>query len=127
MTIERWPPVYDAEGLARQIRELAERDKLLSAFYLPMAVPAPQDRCQGDVIAFHSPVPLIDADGEVVGMGEVEHWLLISNSCDLDRSLDEVAWAQLIPIDVLGVLQLQPEQRAALKGYQTSRRFFVPT
>lgn len=52
------------------------------------------------------------------------YWLLLSNSCDLDRSLGEVNWAQMVPIEFFSDLPRSEVEK--YKCYQMSRAFYVP-
>ena len=70
MVSERWPPIYDADDLARTIQQMGERGDLEARFFEPVSA-ASGDYCQGDVFSFTSPLPLGDEDGQVVAEGEV--------------------------------------------------------
>jgi hypothetical protein len=125
---ERWPPVYDADGLIKMIEELAARPDVAAAFYewrADRSTSTVADVCQGDIIELATDVPAIGEDGAPLAE---EHpggfWLVIGNTCDFDRSVKDVRWTQLVPIVDLGGDDL-PEARA-LKRYMTSRAFYVP-
>lgn len=124
--MERWPPVYDAEQLTAQIKDLAARGDLIKKFYVN--APERVAWCQGDVIALPKEVPVLRADGAAVAESEgLAAWLLLSNTCDLDRSLDRVPWAQAVPIFELGGREdVSDVELQALRRYSQSRRFYVP-
>lgn len=123
---ERWPPVYDAEDLARTIQEMRERGDLEARFYMAPSA-ASGSYCQGDIFSFTSPVPLVDEDGQAIAEGEVATWMLLTNSCDFDRNLDDVTWAQMVPVDNLGKRSsISTTELGALRRYSQSRRFYVP-
>jgi hypothetical protein len=122
--VERWPPIYDANALAAQINALVANGELFRQFYWT----APDDGswCQGDIVHLQSQFPYIDSAGRpaVLDNLDVEFWLLLSNTCDLDRTLDTVRWAQLVPLldlDVRNGAELD-----VLRRYEYSRRFYVP-
>lgn len=72
-TGERWPPVYDAEDLVREIKRLTDRSDLAPAFYewrRDRSTTIPEDVCQGDIISLSSEVPVILEDGQP---GTVDH------------------------------------------------------
>lgn len=130
-TGERWPPVYDAEDLVREIKRLTQRSDLATAFYewrRDRSTTMPGDVCQGDVIALSSEVPVIDENGQPA---TVEHpdgcWLVVGNTCDFDRNLSEVRWTQLVPIISVGALsELSDTQLDAARKYTQARTFYVP-
>jgi len=121
---ERWPPAYDAEDLAVQIRSLVATGDLFERFYLNL--PDDGSWCQGDIVQLESEFPYIDREGQPAVLENlgVRFWLLLSNTCDLSRSLDEVRWAQLVPLLDLNV---GGEDLDVLRRYEYSRRFYVPT
>ena len=122
--MERWPPVYDADDLARQIRNLAGSEFLEERFYvLEPEVPL----CQGDVFHLQSPIPLIDEGGSAVALDDIEYWMALGNTCDFERTVDEVAWTQLVPIIDLGEESLLTKSELQrLRSYQPFRSFYVP-
>lgn len=130
-TSERWPPVYDAEDLVREIKRLTLREDLESSFFdwrRDRSPHVPADVCQGDVVRLDADVPLIGASGEAEAMEHPGgHWLVIGNSCDFARSIDEARWTQVVPITDCGEMaELGSNERAALRRYTQSRRFYVP-
>jgi hypothetical protein len=83
------------------------------------------DVCQGDVLAYRSPLPGIDDRGDVSAAEEVEYWFVIGNSCDYNRPIDEVPWLQVVPLYELA--PDTPLQRLReLRAYRLSRAFFLP-
>lgn len=119
----RWAPVYDADDLKEEIRRLAERHDVASVFYDHRRQSYP---CQGDIVELSSGIPLLNKTGEPrVGVNPTNHWLLIGNTCDLSRELDDSAWTQLVPIvDVL--TESRPKSESDLRKYRTVRTFFLP-
>jgi hypothetical protein len=130
-TGDRWPPVYDAEDLVREIKRLTERSDLATAFYewrRDRSTTVPEDVCQGDIIFLSSEVPVILDDGQP---GIVDHpdgtWLVVGNTCDFDRELTDVRWTQLVPIISLGgTSELLAKQLDAVRKYTQARTFHLP-
>lgn len=128
---ERWPPVYDADDLQAQIKQLSRRPDLGDAFYEWRRDRSQQviaDVCQGDVIELMSEVPLLVADGQPSTM---EHpdvaWLVIGNTCDIERVITDVRWTQIVPIYALGRRdEISANSMAAIQRYTQSRTFHVP-
>jgi hypothetical protein len=120
---ERWPPIYDAQQLAEQIKDLSSRGELNKQFYSNEVLDVPW--CQGDVIELSSQFPYIDHDGEpsVLESPSCGYWLLMSNTCDLTRNLADVRWANLVPL-----FEVQPskEELDVLQQYSQSRKFYAP-
>ncbi|MET0498496.1 MAG: hypothetical protein ABW106_09560 [Steroidobacteraceae bacterium] len=124
--MERWPPVYDAVELAGQIKTLAARDALLEDFFSDR--PASVAWCQGDVVRLPAVIPILNERGAALAdNAHLTGWLLLSNTCDLDRSLTEVEWAQAVPIFQLGTDEnVSDRELLALRRYQYSRQFYLP-
>jgi hypothetical protein len=128
---ERWPPVYDADDLIREIKRLTSNERLEQGFFewrRDRSTFRPADICQGDVIVLDSGVPVILEDG---APGIVDHpdraWLVIGNSCDFDRAVSDARWTQLVPIESAGSLsEVTPTEVNAARRYTQTRRFYVP-
>jgi hypothetical protein len=126
---DRWPPVYDAEDLKQQIKDLVSRSDFEKSFFdgaMPTGRP-----CQGDIVRLQTGLPVLHEDGQpgVYGDGDLDYWLVIGNTCDFERpctgpSLSSVPWTQVVPLVNLGDVGVN--DRAMLRGYQYSRRFYVP-
>jgi hypothetical protein len=119
----RWPPVYDADGLADVIRDLAgapDNDR----FWLLGRFP-PREVFQGDAVRLPSSIPVIAPDGEPVATDDCEHWLVIGNTCDFVREVREVPWTQVIPLISIGTVS-DRIQIGEHKAYKHSRQFYVP-
>ncbi len=54
--------------------------------------------CQGDIFRLEAPIPVIDEDGDAAAVDDCTFWMAIGNTCDFTRSMEEVAWTQLVPI-----------------------------
>lgn len=120
----RWPPVYDAEGLNKYIRELTKAEDFDARFWSLKPLDDPPV-CQGDIIALDSQVPVIDSDGVPAASEEYRYWLVMGNTCDLDRDLSEVTWAQIAPLNIFE-RTLSKAEIQAFRSYQYARRFYVP-
>src|SRR5690349_11939281 len=116
--VERWPPIYDANDLREEIRQLAASGELFTSFYSDL--PNDGSWCQGDIVELKGDFPHIDEEGRAATLEDldVENWLVLSNSCDLYRPLEDVRWAQLVPLlDVPAT----PLELAGLRSYTYSR------
>jgi hypothetical protein len=130
-TGERWPPVYDAEDLVREIKRLTDHPDLASAFYewrRDQSTTAPADVCQGDIVSLASDVPVILQDGQPATVDHPDGtWLVVGNTCDFDRELTDVRWTQLVPVISLGsTAALSAPELAATRKYTQSRSFYTP-
>lgn len=122
--VERWPPAYDAAEVVQQIKDLAARGELFKKFYSNTASPVPF--CQGDIVRLPAEFPHIAADGSAAVLEETSYtyWLLLTNTCDLHRSMTSVRWAQLVPMTELR--DLTDVERLTFQRYNYSRQFFLP-
>lgn len=119
----RWPPIYDADGLAVVIRELARSEEFDARFWDLRPI---ESVCQGDVVRLTAPVPYLDEAGEAHATDEdYEHWLVIGNTCDFERDVGDFKWTQLVPLIDLGT-GLSAGDVAHLRSYQAARKFYVP-
>lgn len=128
---ERWPPTYDANELAEQIKALAGTAGIESDFYAGAPVGsgaiASPAWCQGDVLWLDSNVPVLNESGRPATIESDSVWLLIGNTCDIDRSIEKVAWTQLMPMVDLGIgEEISAEELQALRSYTQFRRFYLP-
>jgi len=123
---ERWPPVYDAEDLRQAISRLVGHPAVGNRFYA--STRSPDGLCQGDILELGCRRPWVNSGGQACAdETPTKYWLLVSNTCDMHRELENVRWAQLVPIYHLGQLDsIAKKQLDALQHYQPSRRFFVP-
>jgi hypothetical protein len=131
VTAGRWPPVYDSESLAATIAELLTSRQLLASFY-SATVEDPLGLCQGDVLAFESPMLAVNEDGKpVVLKFDDVHWLVLTNTCDLDRRADgehgDSTYATVVPVFNWGgrAGMVNPVVRD-LERYAVTRRFYLP-
>lgn len=122
-SLGRWPPIYDAEELAGQIRELVASDSFHARFY--DLRPREPGVFQGDIVALREGVPVIDRDGQASVVGEHSAWLVIGNTCDLARDASDVPWSQIVPVATLGP-EVPAEDLLAVKRYGVYKRFYVP-
>ena len=128
MAGDRWPPVYDAEDLVREIKRLTERQDIALAFYewrRDSSMTSVHDVCQGDIVRLGSDVPVIFEDGEP---GVIEHpdaaWLVVGNTCDFERDIDDVRWTQLVPLRDLGSASRGDRQHRRRRFGATRSRAF---
>jgi len=128
MQQDRWPPVYDFAELAGQIQSLAESSALEREFFQRNGASSLGDFCQGDIVSFQTAFPFVDEQGEPAAEGDVNFWLLLSNTCDMNRELKEVTWAQLVPLESPGrTSEVDRGILSSLRRYVYSRRFYVPS
>jgi len=123
---ERWPPIYDADSLADTI-SIALASGVLFKNFFEQNFSDPKV-CQGDIISFKSPVPLIDQEANAVAFGDdFQFWIVIGNTCDFDRHVKEVPFTQALPlIDFGKQSDLSQETLRDLKQYQYTKRFYIP-
>lgn len=123
----RWPPAYDAEQLQQSIRDLVDGDKLHEAFYEPLGRPR-TGYAQGDILELDARFVYLNRQASPSKASDPNaRWIIIGNTCDLDRSIDQVRWTQLVPVRSIGLMSTVPSSvRAAFRRYKHGRRFFVP-
>jgi hypothetical protein len=123
--IGEWPPAYDAEELARIIDGLADRGLESDGFY--NRYHDDPSVFQGDVVAFQAGVPVFNESFEPEVVDDFDWWLVIGNTCDMERDRRDVPWSQIVPIETVGPMeQLGHVELNALRRYSQSRRFYLP-
>jgi hypothetical protein len=120
----RWPPVYDAEGLAKVIIELAGSPDFGARFW-DLGARTHGDVFQGDIVGLDSEVPLLDESGQPVVTDACSYWLVIGNTCDFDRPVHDVPWTQIVPTVDLGS-RVDAQHLSVFRHYKYSRHFYVP-
>lgn len=123
MPQERWPPIYDATDLQETIRSLSSAKDGATVMY---ETSLRDFSCQGDILSLASELPLIWEDGKPATQGDFKDWLIIGNTCDLDRNLEEVPFTQIVPIVSVDLNSITPQLRQQFCTYAYSRRFFLP-
>jgi len=129
MTTERWPPVYDAKELATTINKLVDSNQLKSHFFDYHSHDL--GPCQGDIIWLATnQIPVLDEIGQP-SIYEDDfcsgYWMIVGNTCDIARNINNVEWTQIIPLLDLGTdNEINNNELAALMRYRHSRRFYVP-
>lgn len=116
----------DYESLQRQIERLGRDPSLPQRFYEPSPDWTELPLAQGDVLRLQTEIPVVDAEGYAAGADPIDEWLLVSNTCDLARRVEEVPWATMAPVRVLNA-EPASEARSALQSYRGSyRKFYLP-
>ncbi len=121
--VRRWPAVYDQDQLVDMITKAANAAR--GQFYSFTSID--QKASQGDVVALSSELPVIDADGEPSADRPVEYWLVVGNSCDVERAYeDKIDYVSMAPMVPLSALNETFDAETSLRKYETGRTFFVP-
>lgn len=121
----RWPPVYDYDELEDTIKQLSNITNLRQFLYIGGSYQPPYS--QGDIIWLESRIPVIWKDGAPGTIDGHGYWMVLGNSCDLDRPITEVEWCQLAPVFCLGTDDdVSGTELDALKKYRYSRHFYLP-
>jgi hypothetical protein len=121
---ERWPPVYDAEDLRRVIAEISGTQGLAKKLYANPPAGTYQSFFQGDIVEFEAQIPLLDSTAAPATGEGIHNWMVLGNSCDLDRSFEEVPFTQLLPVRRL--VGATAQRIDVLAGYRVSRQFYLP-
>lgn len=121
-TYNDWKAIYDESDLATQIRRLASSDLLEGRFYELQSVDP--GVFQGDVIGLDQGAPVIDENREPAVIGDYRFWLVIGNTCDLDRDISDVPWSQVVPIET--PTDLTSHDVSNLRSYKSIRTFYLP-
>ena len=118
-----WPPAYDSEELENSISNLTARGIDASDFYVASSPSTPPR--QGDIIRLASGVPIVDDECEPsVVDGLSDYWMLLGNTCDIDRNVTDVPYTLIAPIAILTGVD-EPTLKV-FRQYSYYRRFYLP-
>jgi hypothetical protein len=120
----RWPPIYDFESLAAQIKDLVGNHSIFDVFYQGQTLYEPQV-CQGDIFQFISPFPYVDSEGDISTTVEgFSNWIIIGNTCDLLNE-NSMEYTHIAPL-----FELQENESVkilnGLKSYKSYKKFYIP-
>jgi hypothetical protein len=120
----RWPPTYDFDTLATQIREIVGNRSIFNVFFTSATEDA--ERYQGDIVSFSGNMPIIDAEGDVSVIDDIfEHWMIIGNTCDLSRIENDESCSHISPL--VPITEDTPSEIIlGLQGYKNYKKFFIP-
>jgi len=118
-----WPPAYDAEELANQIRTLVKDQRIFKSFYQEIALDIAL--CQGDIVEFNSVMPVIDEEGGLAVLDDYHYWMILGNTCDLSRDVDDCRYTHICPLAPIED-DMPEDVLVNLKNYRMSRRIYVP-
>ena len=123
--MERWPAAYDADDLRSLIESVRDRNSHPNFFDLS---PTVARRCQGDILTLDSEIPIVDRDGVPATTSHASGlWLLVGNTCDFERDVDDLLWTQIIPIiPIGGDSDIDSDLLQDFRMYRTSRHFYLP-
>ncbi|HEU4726399.1 MAG TPA: hypothetical protein VFT22_00855 [Kofleriaceae bacterium] len=113
--------MWDMADLELTVKEIVEAGAEFEARFFQQGELRGGFACQGDVVEFRSSLPLINAAGDIVASGEYDHWMVIGNTCDMERS--EVAHSTIVP---LVPIDATADKLPVLRSYSYYRQFYVP-
>ncbi|HWO23001.1 MAG TPA: hypothetical protein VNO30_29875 [Kofleriaceae bacterium] len=119
----RWPAIWDKADLDRALQGIVEAGPEFEAKFFQQGELRGGFACQGDIVEFRSMLPLISEDGEIVAADEYEHWMVLGNTCDMDR--DEVEHSTIVPLEVIQPAPTE-DKLLILRSYAFYRQFYVP-
>lgn len=129
-SIDRWPPIYDFDDLARQVKLLAGSEAIEYNFYSNEQIGGRRSPliCQGDIVDLGSKIPYIDETGSPrVEISDDKFWLVTGNTCDFTRTIEEARYTQVVPTVNLGpTSDLCPQTLQDLRSYNQFRSFYLP-
>ncbi len=121
----RWPPVYDFDSLGSEINKLVANQSIFDVFFHQRNLDS--GLYQGDILRYPGIFPFIDEDGNVQVMEETfDYWLILGNTCDLDRELPSPHLSHIVPLTSLEE-DIPDEILSGLMSYNSYKRFFIPS
>lgn len=123
MIENRWPVTYDIEGLKQQIVDI--KNNIDTALFYNYKEKQLSILCQGDIFELDIYFPYIDDNGEAVGDKE-QMWVLIGNTCDMQRDIKDLEFTQIAPLSLLSDEDFKDNTNILedLKNYQSYKKFY---
>ncbi len=122
MIKERWPTIYDFEQLQSQIKEVVKSNYIRGFYSL---TPKTQELYQGDIIYIDKKFLYINGDGEYNAENYTNYWIVLGNTCDISRNIDDVPFTNIIPIiefeDSVPINILD-----GIKNFQNYKSMYIP-
>lgn len=120
----RWPPIYDFEGLGAEINRLVSSCGIFDVFFHKRDLDS--SLCQGDILKFPGQFPFIDEYGNVTIIDEeYEYWMILGNTCDLNRELSSNHFSHITPLIPLSIDTPDSVVRG-LRSYDSYKKFYIP-
>ncbi len=117
-----WKSAVDESELASQVESLAKDGRFSKNFF--WIHHAHKDIFQGDVLRMPSRLPFLNAEGKPQAESNDRlFWLMLGNTCDLSRSIEDCRYVAMAPI--IQDLDLTRNLHAH-KTYSLSRFFYLP-
>jgi hypothetical protein len=124
---QKWNSIADAGDLHTYIQTLAKRKCLLAEFYdltRPPGVPAV---CQGDILELNAKlVHLNDAMVPTASPEPVRFWMVLGNTCDFTRDLEDVKASQIVPLVTSAASAISESALREFRAYKHARLFHLP-
>lgn len=119
----RWPALVDAATVAANIRSITEAGPDFEAHFYETVPSTDLYACQGDVVELTTEAPYIDEEGNAATAGEFDYWLIIGNTCDMQRE-DET---RSLVAPLVGIKkEVTPDELDTLRKYKYCKKFYVP-
>jgi hypothetical protein len=120
----RWPPVYDFESLGEEINTLVSTNEIFDIFFHIRNLDS--GLYQGDILKYPGLFPFIDNNGNIQVIEEnYDYWMILGNTCDLDRELPSPHLSHIIPLMPLDD-NIPTSIIRDLRTYNSYKKFFVP-
>lgn len=123
MDISRWPTVYDFEQLQSQIKEIVKSD-YKEGFY--SISPKAFELYQGDIIKLDKKFVSINVDGDFEAQRYSDFWLVIGNTCDFARTIEDLPYTNLIPLQMIDAAA-PIKMTEGLKNFQNYKHMYIPS
>lgn len=128
--VGRWPPVYDFEELAKQIKDLINDGSIFNQFFVSHI--GEEGLFQGDIVSLKKDPVYLDKDGDISIIDEdFNYWIIIGNTCDLARVITPNEHSISPHLTHVSPLIPLPKDTPAsvldnLKRYKLYKRVFLP-
>jgi hypothetical protein len=120
----RWPSVVDAETLSSAITSIVNAGTEFDKRFYQDDLSKGGIACQGDVVQLRAASPMLDEDGRpIVTDTEFDQWLIVGNTCDIDR--EEEHYSLIAPLIYIR-REVTGDELRAFRRYEYCKRFYIP-
>ncbi|WP_368028862.1 hypothetical protein [Arcobacter sp. s6] len=122
MIKDRWPTVYDFKELETQIKEIVKNNYTIGFYSL---TPKNNELFQGDIVHIEKKFLYLDNNGAYSAEDYTNYWIVLGNTCDIARNLEDIPFSNVIPI--LKFDDSVPERIfSGIKSFQNYKSMYVP-
>ena len=122
MKCKRWQPIYDFDELQEQIKNIIQNDYKEDFYTTSLDIAS---LFQGDIVVIDKKFVYLNQDGKHQAEYFSEYYMIIGNSCDFDRSIKDLPYTNIIPLQRIEI-DIPKDILNGLKKFQNYKHMYLP-